>query len=100
MIDRHDFTENQRDLLNTAVSCGLVDAVELACMVKSYSDDSLIMGISFHEAIDVMIDGLEAGAYWARLSDDESKQEAWSRWVSFRARGTTPDPGITTKGAS
>lgn len=37
MVTRFDFTPQQRDTLNAAVRIGLVDAVDLACIVATHA---------------------------------------------------------------
>jgi hypothetical protein len=77
MLTRFDFTKNQRDLLNAAVSCGLVDAIELACMVTNHGNN-----------MDALLDELSE-VCWVLRTGSDNERETRSQWVNacdqFRA---------------
>tara|TARA_B100001175_G_scaffold314137_1_gene322935 strand:- start:552 stop:803 length:252 start_codon:yes stop_codon:yes gene_type:complete len=69
MLTRFDFTKNERDLLNTAVSCGLVDPVGLACIVASHAN-----------SMDAIISKLSE-ICWTLRTGSDAEQETRSRWI-------------------
>lgn len=70
MLSRFDFTKEQRDLLNIAVSCGVVDAVELACMVTNHGNN---MG--------PILDELSEACFVLRTGSDAERRTR-SEWIN------------------
>tara|TARA_R100001163_G_C4882921_1_gene79409 strand:- start:22 stop:252 length:231 start_codon:yes stop_codon:yes gene_type:complete len=76
-MTRFDFTQKERLLLNKAVSCGLVDAVELAVLVANYGNnvDAIKRKLSY--------------ACWVLRNGCEEEKQTRSMWIeackNFRA---------------
>lgn len=66
MLDRFDYTQDQRSLLNKAVEIGFVDAVELGCMMANH-------GTNVH----ALFDGLTEAAF----SNIHSERRLHTEWV-------------------
>ena len=69
MLTRFDFTKNERGLLNTAVSCGLVDAIEFACMVSNH-------GNNIHAIMDELSE-----ACWVLRTGGDAERKTRSQWI-------------------
>ena len=64
-IDRFDFSQQQRDLLNKAVALGVTDAVGLGCLIAEFGKD-----------FDSIRDNLDEYNYSCRHHYNE-KNHAW-----------------------
>ena len=68
-MDRFDFTQSERDMLNKAVRIGVVDAVELGCMMSN-------IGVNF----DQLASELTETAY----TNIHSERRIHTEWVTAR----------------
>jgi hypothetical protein len=68
-MTRHDFTKAQRDHLNLAVSLGIVDAVELGCMMA-------VLGADFRALSDDLSEAAFAGRHCPEGAERHAKLSA------------------------
>jgi hypothetical protein len=79
MLSRFDFNKNQRDLLNLAVSLGIIDAVELGCMMAEHGADFTAITDEISEACwasRLEMDRAEARSAWIDACDNFHAQRA------------------------
>jgi len=71
-MDRFDFDKLTRDALNAAVDIGIIDAVELGCMIATHGVDAEVIMTEITEAAYADIhcsEGYAAHAQWCRVNN-------------------------------